>query len=159
MKFIGVLAKSFGVLAFAFGASAPSSAAGAVYTTYSFNGPNAIDAETCGSTGTVQGCFPEASLTQLLGPCAILEGPPAVSGQTTTQDVYVLQTGSDAAPIVALKVFTKSVTVQPQTVTTTISLRRSVNILSFHGGTKLTCAMAANPTSIFLGITGAEHAV
>jgi hypothetical protein len=157
MKYIGALAKSFGVLAFALGCSAP--AWGQVYTTYSFNGPNTIDAATCGSTAASAGCFGGASLNNLLGPCAMLEGAPSVSGQTTTQELYVLQTGSDASPVVALKVYTKKIVVQPQTAITTITLKRSVTIPSFHGGTKLTCAIAANPTSFFLGIVGAEHAV
>src|ERR1700761_3893289 len=86
------------------GISAPAFASG-VYTTYQFNGPNTIDASTCGSTGTVQGCFTGASLNGLTGACAFLEGPATTNGNTTTQQLFVLQTGSDAAPVVALRIY------------------------------------------------------
>ena len=153
------LATTFGVLAFLLCFPAP--ARSEVYTTYSFNGPSEIDASTCGSTGSVAGCFGGAGtgITHLHGPCAMLESAPSVSGKITTQELYVLETGSDAAPAVALKVYTKKIIIQPDNVITRISLKRSVTILNLHGGAGRTCMIAANPTSLFLGIVGAENAV
>jgi len=156
----GLLIRVVCLLGFVFGISVPAFAAGAAYSTYSFNGTHQIDVTNCGTTGTVHGCFgPGASLNGLDGACSILEGPPTTKGNLTTQLIYVLQTGSDADPVVRLKVYKKNITIQPNNIVLAIALQRSVNILSLTGGSNLTCSMAANSTSIFLGTSTGTHAV
>jgi hypothetical protein len=153
--------------AIALGMTVPAFAGNSLYTTYTFNGPNAIDLMTCGSTNMSQGCFGGASLTGLSGVCSLLAGPATTSGHMTKQRLYLLQTGSDAAPVVTLEVYDKVVNAQPvmvgpnltTKVTTTVSLFRSVKIATLKGGSKATCSMAANNSSLFVGTSATQHAV
>jgi len=144
-----------GLATLTLGISAPASAS-SVYTTYSVDSPYTIAAATCDSTGH---CIGYGRLHGLNGACSLLEGPATTHGDITRQQLYVLQTGSDAIPVVALKIYNKTVSTRPSIEYLRISLIRTIPLPSFQGGSNLTCAMAANPTSLFLGIVGAGHAM
>jgi hypothetical protein len=154
-------------VAVTFGISVPAFADNSLNTTYTFNGPNAIDLMTCGSTSTSQGCFGGTTLTGLSGVCSLLVGPMTTNGNVTKQSLYLLQTGSDTAPVVTLKVYAKVITAKPvmvgpnrwTKVTTTASLTKAVKIPSLKGGSKATCNMAANANSIFAGTSATQHAI
>jgi hypothetical protein len=153
--------------AIALGISSPAFAGNSLYTTYTFNGPTQVDLATCGSTNTSQGCFGGASLVGLSGVCSLLTGPTTTNGNVATQRLYLLQTGSDVSPVVTLKVYNKTVSAQPvmvgpnpsTKVTTAVSLFRSVNIASLKGGSKATCSMVANASSIFISTSATQHVV
>jgi len=144
-----------GMVALALGISAPAFAS-SVYTSYSIDSRYTIAAATCDSTGR---CIGYGRLHGLNGPCSLLEGPATTHGDITRQQLYVLQTGSDSIPVVALKIYDKTVSTRPDDEYLRISLIRTIPLPSFRGGSKLTCAMAGNPTSLFLGVVGAGHAI
>jgi hypothetical protein len=151
----------------ALGINVSAFAGGDLYTTYTLNGPNAIDLNTCGSTGTEQGCFGGTSLIRLNGVCSLLAGPVTTKGTVTRQPLYVLERGSDALPVVTLKVYSKVVRAQPvmvgpnpsTKVTTTAILLKSVDLLLLKGGTTATCHMAAKARSLFVGTSASIRAV
>jgi hypothetical protein len=155
------------LVAVASGIAIPAFAGGGLYTTYTLNGSNTIDLSTCGSTGTEQGCFGGTSLIRLNGVCSLLAGPVTTQGDATRQPLYVLETGSDALPVVTLKIYSKVVKARPvmigpnpsTDVSTTATLVKSVNLLKLKGGTNVTCQMAANATSLFVGTSATTHAL
>jgi hypothetical protein len=165
MTGIGLLGRSALALFAGLGFAAPATAATGtpidanLYSTYRMNGTSQITIETCGATTNVQGCFPEIALNNLVNPCAVLEGPSTTTGNTVTRDIYVLETGTDAKPIVTLKVFRKNLIITPNYVTPALRMLRSVPIRSLIGGSGLSCYMAANSHAIFLGTSNATHAV
>jgi hypothetical protein len=162
---MGLFDRSVLALLAGLGFAAPATAATGtpidanIYSTYRMNGTSQITIETCGATTTVQGCFPEIALNNLVNPCAVLEGPSTTTGHTVTRDIYVLETGTDAKPIVTLKVFRKNLIITSNYVTPALALLRNVPIRSLIGGSGLACYMAANSHAIFLGTSNATHAV
>jgi len=149
------------------GTAVPAFAGNNLYTTYTFNGPNAVDLMTCGSAGNTQGCFGSASLTGLSGVCLLLVGPETVGAYRARQRVYLLQTGTDAAPFVTLKIYNKFVTVKTVTVgqsqqtnvTTTVSPPKAVRLPVLTGGANSTCTMVANASSLFISTSASTATV
>ncbi len=155
---IGLFARSACIFAIGLGLAAPAFAASTIVTTYGFNGSSEIGSSTCGAAGEGQSCYPGDSMTGLSGACSMLEGASTTAGGATTQELYILETGTEAAPVVRLNIYKKTVTIGAA-INTNIVLRKSVIIRSLKGGSNLTCFMAANAGSIFLGTSSATHAV
>ena len=118
--------------------------------------------------GTI--CFTEGyfcdgggTLTPFGHVCAMLQGKPDVTGDTTKTILYVMDGGGSPTSTVTLDLFLRTDTIADLfptnlTITTMIALLKSVP-LPLLGGPTATCFMAANEKLIFAGTSQPSNAV
>jgi len=151
----------FGVLASVFSGIACNSAHAqgsvAVYTTYTVN-PGSISWVTCGSTVDGEGCYGSGALGPFGKVCAVIEGRKTKAGDTTVQDLYVLDSNYRQTGSVFLRAFKITYVVSSTYITTTINPRANVG-LPLNGGAKVKCQAAANDSLLVAGTSTSPQAV
>jgi hypothetical protein len=129
-----------------------------LYTTYSFYGPEYISWVVCGSTSQSEGCYDSGNLGPFGHSGAIIESSEAVSGNTVTRNVYVVDDASGGGTGVTLYVYQKTDVVTSSFDTTTITLTNTVP-LPLAGGANVVTYMAANSGYLFIGTNLSQEAV
>lgn len=153
-----------GVLALAAGWCAPAAAAppdANLFTTYTV-GTNLESADwiVCGSTQEAEGCFASGSLGPFGHIGAMLEDAPAVSGETVTRHIYVLDVATGTSKNgVTLFVYTKKDLVSASSDTVTVTLSHTVSLSPLVGGSTVAGSMAANGQYLFAGTNQSFQAV
>jgi hypothetical protein len=116
------------------------------YTYYGFDGGQAVNYFTC----TTNGCTAAGMLMPFKHACALLEGPPATSGNVVTRALYIMESGKKATDDAQLYVYSKTDTIDGGDDEVAITLQQKVD-LGFQAGKKAHCAMAAAGTVLFAG--------
>jgi hypothetical protein len=128
------------------------------YITFNVN-PTSISWVTCGSTQQDEGCYGSGTISPPFGKvCAILQGPQHVHGDTVDQKLYVLDADANNAGAVTLNVFKTEIVISDSYITTSFSPSKTVT-LPLPGGSKVTCAAAANKSVLVAGTSTSDNAV
>lgn len=137
--------------------SAPPDAS--LYTTYSFwSSHQNVSWVVCGSTQQSEGCYGAGQLGPFGHVGALMEGDQTVTGNTVTRDIYVVDDAAGSGTGVTLDVYLKTDVVTSEYDTSSVTLKRTVN-LPLTGGAGVTTFMAANKGYLFIGTNKSTSAV
>jgi hypothetical protein len=149
------------LVAAGFAASAQAAAPDAtLYTSYSVDSTlENANWVVCGATSQTGGCYASGTLGPFGHIGAMLEGRPAVSGETVTRQIYVLDVASGSARNgVSLFVYTKKDVVSATDDTVTVTLSHKIS-LPLVGGSGVKASMAANSSYLYVGTNKSMQAV
>jgi hypothetical protein len=144
-----------------FAASAQAAAPDAtLYTSYSVDSTlENADWVVCGATSQTSGCYASGTLGPFGHIGAMLESRPAVSGETVTRQIYVLDVESGSSRNgVSLFVYTKKDVVSATDDTVTVTHSRTIS-LPLVGGSGVKASMAANNPYLYVGTSKSTQAV
>jgi len=128
-----------------------------ITTTYSYYGGPSISFLTCGSLPESDGCYGSGSLSGMVRPCAILEGPSVTDGDTITRNIFVLDSGDGSSAGVTLDVFQRTYAFSGNEYMTVTSKLLDAIPLPLVSGADLSCSMAANSGFVYAGTSASKQ--